>query len=131
MPKAPLPSVLNTQNDSEDVKRDGIKIEIVETDTKRDTNVYRMIEKRFKMTHDPEDGLFLARYYLKRKNYKKAEYWALQTNRIDSSIEESWLIFAEAKAKSGHKKDAIVVLKEYLKENDSIKAKKLLRDLMR
>jgi tetratricopeptide (TPR) repeat protein len=128
--EAPLPSVLRDEEMSNtSQKRGGIHIEIV--GTKRSGNVYKMIEKRFKMTHDPEDGLFLARYYLKRKDYKRAEYWALQTNKIDSTIEESWLIFAEAKAKAGHRKEAIVVLKEYLKRHDSVKAKALLRKLSR
>jgi len=124
----PLPLSPVLKRDDEEKTRNGLHIEIVES-KRSGGNVYRMIEKRFKMTHDPEDGLFLARYYLKRRAYKKAEYWAFQANKIDPTLEESWLIFAEAKAKNGSPKEAIRILREYLKTHDSAKARALLKKL--
>jgi len=36
-----------------------------------------------------DDSLFLASNYYKKGAYKKAVYWALQTNKIDKNIEET------------------------------------------
>jgi hypothetical protein len=62
---------------------------------------------------------------LKVRKYKKAEYWALQTNRINEKIEDSWLIFATAKAKQGKKNEAMKVLRAYIDKTDSVRAKEL------
>ncbi|MDD2451606.1 MAG: CDC27 family protein [Sulfurovum sp.] len=90
---------------------------------------YKDVESRFYQTHDTDDSLFLARSYFNRGEYKKAEYWALQTNKVDNSIEESWLLFAHAKAKLGQKQDAIKVLKSYIIKTNSIEAKRLLEQI--
>lgn len=84
------------------------------------------LEERFKSYQDPKDSLKLAKLYYKHGNYKKAESWAVSTNNIDGDIEESWLIFAKARAKQGFRKDAIKVLQSYYDETNSAKAKNLL-----
>ncbi len=84
------------------------------------------LEDRFKSYQDPKDSLALAKLYYKNGDYKKAESWAVSTNNIDGDIEESWLIFAKARAKQGFRKDAIKVLQSYYDETNSAKAKKLL-----
>ncbi len=84
------------------------------------------LEDRFKSYQDPKDSLALAKLYYKNGDYKKAESWAVSTNNIDGDIEESWLIFAKARAKQGFRKDAIKVLQSYYDETKSAKAKKLL-----
>ncbi len=84
------------------------------------------LEERFKSYQDPKDSLKLAKLYYKNGNYKKAESWAVSTNNIDGDIEESWLIFAKARAKQGFRKDAIKVLQSYYDETNSAKAKNLL-----
>ena len=89
------------------------------------------IEDRFKETQDPQDSLYLAKYYYKIGNYKKAENQAVNTNNIDGDIEESWLIFAKARAKQGFRVDAIKVLQSYYDETHSPKAKELLDKLRR
>ncbi len=89
------------------------------------------IESRFAFAPDPDDSLFLARIYYKNRSYRKAAYWALQTNKLNGDIEESWLIFARAKAKTGQKNEAISVLTQYIKKSKSVKAKKLLQKLER
>ena len=87
------------------------------------------VEERFKVSQDPKDSLFLARQYYKMGDYQKAEIWAINTNNIDGDIEESWLIFAKARAKQGDRVDAIKVLQSYYEETNSKKAKELLDKL--
>ncbi len=100
-----------------------IHLKIIETSH---VSAYKDVEKRFYQSHELEDSLFLARAYFNRGNYKKAEYWALQTNRINQNIEESWLIFVRSKVKLGHKNEAINILESYIKRSHSEEAKKLL-----
>ncbi len=87
------------------------------------------VEERFKETQDTADSLYLAKYYYKKGDYAKAESWAIATNNIDGDIEESWLIFAKARAKQGKRVDAIKVLQTYYDETKSKKAKQLLDKL--
>jgi len=87
------------------------------------------LEEKFKESQDPNDSLEIARYYYKIKNYKKAEDWAINTNNLDGDLEDSWLIFAKAKAKQGFRVDAIKVLQTFYDETNSQKAKKLLDKL--
>ncbi|HEO98298.1 MAG TPA: hypothetical protein ENO02_03250, partial [Epsilonproteobacteria bacterium] len=103
-----------------------IHLDILETSS---VTAYKDVESRFYQTHDTDDSLFLAKSYFNRGEYKKAEYWALQTNKVDSNIEESWLLFAHAKAKLGQKQDAIKVLNSYIAKTNSIEAKRLLEQI--
>ena len=95
------------------------------------THTVADIAKRFRRTHDKDDAVFLARYYSDKKQYKKALNWALEANKLDSNIEESWLIFARAKAKLGQRMEAIRVLQAYCDRSRSAKAKKLLDRIRR
>ncbi|NPA27661.1 MAG: hypothetical protein GXN91_01240 [Epsilonproteobacteria bacterium] len=97
----------------------------------KEKEMIKEIEERFKATQDPKDSLWLAKYYYKKGDYAKAELWAINTNNIDGEIEESWLIFAKARAKQGHRVDAIKVLQSYYEETNSAKAKELLDKLRR
>lgn len=104
-------------------RRKKIHLEIIET-----TNItaYKDVARRFKQTHNTDDSLFLARSYYKHKQYKKSEYWALETNKVDSGIEESMLIFVKSKMKLGRKNEARNILKRYIKKTNASEAKKLL-----
>ena len=86
----------------------------------------KTIESRFKMTKDYDDAMFLAKYYYAKSNYKRAEKWAMRANGIDSSQEESWIIFAKSKAKQGRRADALRVLQAYFDRTGSIKIKNLI-----
>ena len=103
--------------------RKKIHLDIIKT-----TNItaYKDVEKRFKQSHDTDDSLFLARSYYKKGNYKKSEYWALETNKVNSNIEESMLIFVKSKMKLGRKNEARNILTTYMKKSNSQEAKKLL-----
>jgi len=89
-------------------------------------SAYKELERRFKETQDTDDSLFLAKAYYRQHKYKKAEYWALQTNNINANIEESILIFAKAKVKLGRKHEAIRILSKYIQQTGSVEAKMLL-----
>jgi len=109
-----------------DKPRKKIHLNIVESSK---VSAYSDVEKRFKQSHDTEDSLFLAKSYYRKGNYRKAEYWALQTNKINSSLEESWLIYVKSKAKLGHKNEAIRILTNYAKRSNSSAAWNLLLKL--
>ena len=104
-----------------------IKIEVTEIGY----SAYKAVEERFTDAPNSDDSLFLARGYYDKKKYSKAAYWALQTNKLDGDIEESWLIFARSKAKIGQKNEALRVLSEYVKKSNSSEARKLLNALKR
>jgi tetratricopeptide (TPR) repeat protein len=106
--------------------RKKMHLNIIETTS---ASAYKDVAKRFADTSDTDDSLFLARTYYEQGNNKKAIYWALETNKVNSNIEESWLIFAKAKARSGHKTEAIRILSSYIKRSNSYEAKALLKKL--
>jgi len=89
-------------------------------------SAYKDVAKRFYESHDTDDSLFLAKSYYSKGLYKKAEHWALETNKVNGNIEESWMIFAKSKVKLGNRNEAIRVLMSYVKRSNSKKAKGLL-----
>jgi len=89
-------------------------------------SAYKDVETRFFQTHNIEDALFLASSYYKRGDYNKAQYWALESNKIDADMEESIFIFVKSKLKLGNKSEAISILVSYIKKSDSEEAKNLL-----
>jgi tetratricopeptide (TPR) repeat protein len=93
------------------------------------SSAYEEVAERFRETQDTDDSLFLAKAYYNQGKYSKAAYWAFQTNNINSGIEESILIFVKAKVKLGQKNEAIRILKKYIAQSDSMKAKKLLQKI--
>ncbi len=103
--------------------RKKIHLDIIKT---TNLTAYKDVENRFKLSKDIDDSLFLARSYYKKGNYKKSEYWALETNRVDPNIEESMLIFVKSKMKLGRKNEARNILTTYMKKSNSQEAKKLL-----
>jgi len=100
-----------------------IRLEMVEA---KNRQVIKEIEARFPATRDYEDAMYLAKYYYGKRQYRKAEYWALQANTIDSSKEESWLIFGKSKAKQGRRADALRVLQAYYDRSGSTHVKELI-----
>ncbi len=107
----------------EEKPRKKMHLDIIETSS---VSAYKDVAKRFAQSHDTDDSLFLAKSYYRKGNYKKAEYWALQTNKVNDNIEESWLIFAKSKVKQGQKNEAISILTTYIKKSNSLQAKNLL-----
>ena len=104
-----------------------VHLNIIETTS---VSAYEDVKRRFLQSHDIDDALFLAKSYYKAGEYKKAEHWAFEVNKIDSSMEESVFIFVKSKMKLGHKNEAIAILKQYLKRNESEDARKLLENII-
>jgi tetratricopeptide (TPR) repeat protein len=98
-------------------------LEIIESTS---VTAYKDVERRFLESRDMDDALFLARSYYKKGDYEKAEYWALEINKLDEDMEEGLLIFVKSKAKMGRKNEAISILTSYVEKSDSQEAKKLL-----
>ncbi|WP_345970860.1 hypothetical protein WCX72_03220 [Sulfurimonas sp. HSL1-6] len=78
---------------------------------------------RFKKSKNPILSLFVAKRYYNIGNYQQAYNYALITNELDSTIEDSWLIFAKSLYKMDQKEMAIKTLKSYIQESSSVKAK--------
>ena len=76
------------KNDQKSSKH-ALKIDISDILT---TNAFQDVEDRFYETKDTDDSLFLARTYLKKGDYNKALYWALQTNKVNDSMREFVLL---------------------------------------
>lgn len=124
--------------DVETIKEPGVKIKTVEKPRKKmhldiiestSVSAYKDVQRRFEQSHDTDDSLFLAKSYYSQRNYQKAEYWALQTNKVNENIEESWLIFAKSKVKLGRKNEAIHILTNYIKKSNSTEAQNLLNKI--
>jgi len=129
---------LPIEEDVKTIKEPDVKIETVEKPRKKmhlniiestSVSAYKDVQRRFEQSHDTDDSLFLAKSYYSQKNYKKAEYWALQTNKVNENIEESWIIFAKSKVKLGRKNQAIHILTNYIKKSNSIEAQNLLNKI--
>jgi hypothetical protein len=118
--------VVKSQKEEHAAPRKKLHIQVIDSKKK---SAYREVEKRFRLGHDTDDSLFLAKAYYAKKKYKQAEYWALQTNKVNDGIEESWLIFAKAKAKRGQRNEAKRILNMYIKKTNSSEAKVLLEKI--
>ncbi len=129
LPKDDIRVIGFDNNEKKDVKTPDIVIPQKSVHEIAEEERIAEIEDRFRATQDPKDSLYIAKYYYKKGQYKKAENWAVNTNNIDGDIEESWLIFAKARAKQGFRVDAIKVLQSYYDETNSVKAKELLDKL--
>ncbi|MCF6244724.1 MAG: CDC27 family protein [Sulfurovum sp.] len=113
----------NTNNEKSMKYSKKLNINILESSS---LEAYKDVEKRFFKSRDIDDSLFLAKNYYRNAKYKKAEFWSLQTNKINSTIDESWIIFAESKVKLGQKNEAINILTDYVKRTGSEKAENTL-----
>ncbi|MGB5506074.1 MAG: CDC27 family protein [Sulfurovum sp.] len=109
-----------------EIDKPKIHLDIVESTS---VTAYKDVEKRFLQSREIDDALFLARSYYKKGNYKKSEYWALETNKLDENSEESLFIFVKSKVKRGHENEAISILKDYIKMSDSQEGRKLLNQI--
>lgn len=98
---------------------------------KRDSNAFNIaeIETRFKLNSNPHLGLYIARYHYDHGNYDEAYNYALKTNAINNSMEESWLIFSKSLIKMGRTEQAKKTLQMYINQTNSENAKNLLDSL--
>ena len=94
--------------------------------TSSSTNYLETMKNKFSKSNTPRDALLVAKTYYKNAEYAKSEKWALSANKLDNSLEDSWLLFAKSKAKLGKKKEALKILVSYYKKSQSKKAKRLI-----
>ena len=78
------------------------------TSIKRDDAAFDIheLEERFKNNSNPNLGLYIARYHYDHGNYTESYNYALKTNAINSTMDESWLIFAKSLVKLGKEDQA-------------------------
>jgi hypothetical protein len=120
------PNIIKVSRPNVEKPRKKMHLNIIESSS---VSAYKDVEKRFYQSHDTDDSLFLAKSYYRKRNYKKSEYWSLQTNKVNTNIEESWIIFAKSKVKLGRRNEAIRILTNYTKRSNSSAAKNLLYKL--
>jgi len=84
-------------------------------------NYIETMKKKFSRNRTPREALLLAKAFYREKNYKESEKWALEANKLDSNLDESWIIFAQTKAKMGEKSEAVKILAMYYKKSKSHK----------
>lgn len=121
--KSQTPSMEEKSLDIAPKERSKIDIKKQESD-----NIADLI-KRFNTTHNPSLGLFIAKKYYQAQQYKQAYNYALMTNKIDSNIEESWILFSKSLIKIDKKDEAIKTLKKYIEHSNSSQAKQLLDEI--
>lgn len=87
------------------------------------------IEERFQNNSNPHLGLYIARYHYDHGNYSESYNYALKTNAINNTMEESWLIFAKSMVKLGKTDQAKKALQQYISQSNSESARNLLESL--
>ena len=97
--------------------------------TQEEANDLNDVVKRFETNKNPALSLFLARRYYDLGQYDRSYEYALKTNEIDSTVEESWLIFARSLVKLGRKEEALKTLVTYVKHSSSARAKTLFDEI--
>ncbi len=89
-------------------------------------NYISTMKEKYADSHSSRDALLLAKAFYNKGSYSEAEEWALKANKINSKLEESWLMFAKSKAKMGKRQEAINILAKYYTKSKSAKAKALI-----
>ena len=107
-PSAPIEVVTSANS----VKKKPV-LKLVSTQT---NNTLKHIIDRFQQTRDPKLALYIAQSYFKKRAYEEAVRWSIMANSIEPSNEASWILYARAKVKLGHKNEAIKALKTYLNQ---------------
>ena len=92
-------------------------------------DIYEIIQ-RFKKNNNPALSLFVAKKYYELGDYKQSYNYALITNKLNSNIESSWIIFAKSLVKLGDKNKAVKTLKKYINYSHSSSAQILLNNIL-
>jgi len=97
--------------------------------TTTSVNYIETIKKKFISTKKPREALLLAKAYYAKGAYSKAEEWALRANKLNSTSDDSWLLFAKSKAKLGKRDEALKILISYYRKSHSSKVKALIEKI--
>ncbi|QPH84466.1 transformation system protein [Campylobacter concisus] len=94
-----------------------------------ENNEISILKENFNKNKNPETALKIARKCYQDKRYSDTIKWALSANNLDSSIEESWLMFAKAKYMLKQKDDALRALEEYNKNKNKPEINELINKI--
>ncbi len=94
-----------------------------------ENNEISMLKENFNKNKNPEIALKIARRCYQDKRYSDTIKWALSANNLDSSIEESWVMFAKAKYMLKQKDDALRALEEYNKNKNKPEINELINKI--
>ncbi|WP_459899156.1 CDC27 family protein [Campylobacter concisus] len=94
-----------------------------------ENNEIFMLKENFNKSKNPEIALKIARKCYQDKRYIDTIKWALSANNLDSSIEESWVMFAKAKYMLKQKDDALRALEEYNKNKNKPEINELINKI--
>lgn len=94
-----------------------------------ENNEISMLKEDFNKNKNPEIALKIARKCYQDKRYSDTIKWALSANNLDSSIEESWVMFAKAKYMLKQKDDALRALEEYNKNKNKPEINELINKI--
>jgi hypothetical protein len=94
--------------------------------TSSSKNYISTMKEKFLKNKNPRDALLLAKAFYNEGAYEASEKWSLEANKVNASLDESWMIFAKSKAKMGKKDEAVNILAMYYKKTKSSKIKVLL-----
>ena len=94
-----------------------------------ENNEISMLKENFNKSKNPEIALKIARKCYQDKRYSDTIKWALSANNLDSSIEESWVMFAKAKYMLKQKDDALRALEEYNKNKNKLEINELINKI--
>ena len=106
-------------------QRSILKIETITADKET------VLLKNYQIKGDYLSALKLAEYFYKKRDFTKALYWAKNANKLDSTKEDSWIIYAKAKYALGKREDAIESLKTFLNIFYSKRADELLQKYLK
>ena len=94
-----------------------------------ENNEISILKENFNKNKNPEIALKIARKCYQDKRYSDTIKWALSANNLDSSIEESWVMFAKAKYMLKQKDDALRALEEYNKNKNKPEINELINKI--
>jgi len=92
-------------------------------------NYMQIMKEKFYKNKNPRDAILIAKAYFRAGNYEEAKKWALRANSIDSSYEESWILFAKSKQMLGEKREALRILITYYKKSKSKRVLELIEKM--
>lgn len=126
LPQKPtMPKKQHTEK-TEEKPAQTLKISIASTSGNDTLN---RIIKKFSQTNDPKLAVYIANSFYRKGEYQETLKWSKIANQLDHYNEDSWILFAKAKNKLGHKRDAVNVLKAYLEHTPSSRIKQQLNAL--
>ena len=120
---------LNLPTENENIQLEPKANPKIDIQISSENNEISMLKENFNKNKNPEIALKIARKCYQDKRYSDTIKWALSANNLDSSIEESWVMFAKAKYMLKQKDDALRALEEYNKNKNKPEINELINKI--